>query len=69
MTVVDAGLYLHSRSCRTPGSIMLIDAGARLVGLSVDAVVDVRSLRLDEGYEYLDVRAIVARVIAIAEEG
>jgi len=68
VTVIDAGLYLHSRTCRAPGSIMLIDIGTRLVGLLVDTVVDVRSVRLDEGYEHLDVRAIVARVVAITEE-
>jgi purine-binding chemotaxis protein CheW len=68
VTVIDAGLYLYGRTCRAPGSIMLVDVGTRSVGVLVDTVVDVRAVRGDEGYERLDVRAIVARVIAITEE-
>jgi purine-binding chemotaxis protein CheW len=68
ITVVDAGLYLHGRPSETPGSVMLVHAGVRPVGLLVDAVSDVRTVRAEEGYHTLDVRAAVARVIVITED-
>jgi len=68
VTVVDAGLYLHGVPVQPPGSVMLVDTGARSVGLLVDAVSDVRAVRVDEAYQSLDVRAAVARVIVITED-
>lgn len=68
VTVVDAGLYLHGRASNERGSVMLVDMGPRTIGLLVDAVADVRAVRPNEGYQTLDVRAAVARVIAIRED-
>lgn len=68
VTVIDAGLHLHGRPSDRRGSVMLVDIGARLVGLLVDTVADVRPVRLSEGYQTLDVRAAVARVIVIRED-
>jgi len=68
VTVIDAGMYMHGRPCTGPGSVMLVDAGARAIGFLVDTVADVRVVRADEGYHTLDVRAAVARVIALTED-
>ena len=68
VTVIDAGAYLHGRPCGGNGMVMLVDMGRQDVGLLVSAVANVRSLRDDEGYEPLDVRALVARVVVTMEE-
>jgi hypothetical protein len=47
--------------------ILIVDAGIRGVGLAVERVADVRALRFEEGYTELDVRELVARVVAISE--
>ncbi len=69
ITVVDAGAALHPSDRACPHSVVLIvDVGVRGVGLAVERVADVRSLRLEEGYTELDLRDIVTRVVAISED-
>jgi hypothetical protein len=48
--------------------VLVVDVGARGVGLAVERVADVRALRTEEGYTELDVRYIVTRVVAISED-
>jgi hypothetical protein len=48
--------------------VLIVDAGIRGVGLAVERVADVRALRAEEGYTELDVRELVARVVAISED-
>jgi pantoate kinase len=48
--------------------LLVVDAGSRGVGLAVERVADVRALREEEGYTELDVREVVARVVAISED-
>lgn len=70
ITVFDAGELLHERRVERRDSIVLVvDHGQNGVGLAVERVADVRALRVDEGYQSLDVRRVVARVISITEEG
>lgn len=70
ITVFDAGDLLHGRPVERRDSIVLVvDHGQNGVGLAVERVADVRALRVDEGYQSLDVRRAVARVISITEEG
>ncbi|MGI8510922.1 MAG: chemotaxis protein CheW [Gemmatimonadaceae bacterium] len=70
ITVFDAGDLLHQRPVERRDSIVLVvDYGQNGVGLAVERVADVRALRVDEGYQSLDVRRTVARVISITEEG
>lgn len=68
VTVIDAGAYLHERPCDKDGMVMLMDIGTQVVGLLVSAVANVRSIRDDEGYEQLDVRALVGRVVVTTED-
>lgn len=69
ITVFDAGELLHQRPLERRDSIVLVvDHGQNGVGLAVERVADVRALRADEGYQSLDVRRVVARVISITEE-
>lgn len=69
VTVVDGGALLHGTPVVRAGAMVLIvDRGRRGVGLAVDRVADVRALRDDEGYQQLDVRALVSRAVSITEE-
>ncbi len=69
VTVVNAAAVLHPAAVARPLSMVLIvDAGIRGVGLAVERVADVRALRAEEGYTELDVRELVARVVAISED-
>ncbi len=69
VTVLDAGGILHGCSIQRDGAMLLVvDWGSRGVGLAVERVADVRALRSDEGYQYLDLRATVARFISITED-
>jgi purine-binding chemotaxis protein CheW len=68
VTVIDAGAYLHGRHCEGEGMVMLVDMGRGAAGLLVSAVANVRSIRDDEGYEQLDVRALVAGVVITTED-
>lgn len=69
VTVVNAAAVLHKSAAARPLSMVLIvDAGVRGVGLAVERVADVRALRFEEGYTELDVRELVARVVAISED-
>lgn len=69
VTVVNAAASLHPNAAARPMSMVLVvDVGARGVGLAVERVADVRALRADEGYTELDVRDIVTRVVAISED-
>lgn len=76
VTVVDAGALLHGallHGARLDGDgthamALIVDCGARGVGLAVERVADVRSLRADEGYSQLDVRALVRDAVVITEE-
>ena len=69
ITVVNAAAVLHPDAPRRiQRMVLIVDAGARGVGLSVERVADVRALREEEGYTELDVRDLVARVIAIQED-
>lgn len=68
VTVVDAAAVLHpGDGARTLTMVLVVDAGLRGVGLAVERVADVRALRIEEGYTELDVREVVARVVAISE--
>lgn len=69
VTVVNAGALLHpGDELRPLAMVLLVDAGRRGVGLAVERVADVRALRVEEGYNELDVRELVARVVAISED-
>ena len=69
VTVVNAAAVLHPPATGRPLSmILIVDAGVRGVGLAVERVADVRALRFEEGYTELDVRELVARVVAISEK-
>ena len=69
VTVVNAAAVLHpSEAARPHAMVLVVDAGPRGVGLAVERVADVRALRPDEGYTELDVRELVARVIATSED-
>lgn len=69
VTVVNAAAVLHPRDATQPMRMVLIaDVGDRGVGVAVERVADVRSLRPDEGYTELDVRDIAMRVVAISED-
>lgn len=69
VTVLDAGVYLHGAPLSRTGSVLLVEhvESGRVAGVVVDAVADVRAVRDDEEYGWLDVRAIVARVIVFPE--
>ena len=68
VTVVNAAAVLHPpATARQLSMILIVDAGVRGVGLAVERVADVRALRFEEGYTELDVRELVARVVAISE--
>jgi chemotaxis signal transduction protein len=70
VTVVDGSLLLHGTPCdRRHATVLLVDVGPRGVGLAVDVVADVRVVRADEEYPVVDVRAAVARVVTISEDG
>jgi chemotaxis signal transduction protein len=70
VTVVDGSMVLHGTPCdRSHASVLLVDVGPRGVGFAVDVVSDVRAVRPDEGYPVVDVRAAVARVVIISEDG
>ena len=69
VTVVNAGVVLHPETAqRVQRMVLLVDVGPRGVGLSVERVADVRSLRDEEGYTDVDVRELVARVVVISED-
>ena len=69
VTIVNAAAVLHPTDAARPLSMVLIvDAGMRGVGLAVERVADVRTLRVEEGYTELDVREVVTRVVAISED-
>jgi CheW-like protein len=69
VTVVNAAAVLHSGDAvRAMNMVLVVDVGARGVGLAVERVADVRALRPEEGYTELDVREIAARVVAISED-
>jgi purine-binding chemotaxis protein CheW len=73
VTVVDAGALLHGGRAggAEPGAgamVLIVDCGARGVGLAVERVADVRALRVEEGYSQLDVRALVRAAVVITEE-
>mgnify|MGYP001551012499 FL=1 len=69
VTVVNAAAVLHPNDGSRPHTMVLVvDVGARGVGLAVERVADVRALRAEEGYTELDVRDIVTRVVAISED-
>lgn len=69
VTVVNAAAVLHPNDGARPHTMVLVvDVGARGVGLAVERVADVRALRAEEGYTELDVRDIVTRVVAISED-
>lgn len=68
VTVVNGAALLHPRdAARAQRMVLVVDAGERGVGLAVERVADVRALRAEEGYTELDVREVVARVVAILE--
>lgn len=74
VTVLDAGALLHG-AATTRGSAatshamaLIVDCGAHGVGLAVERVADVRALRADEGYQQLDVRALVRAAVVLTEE-
>ena len=68
ITVVDGGIFLHDVPCdRQSGSVLLIDMGARPVGLLVDRVLDIRQVRSGDDYHPLDLRDVASRVVAISE--
>jgi chemotaxis signal transduction protein len=70
VTMVDGSLLLHGTPCdRHRATVLLVDVGPRGVGFAVDVVADVRVVRADEEYPVLDVRAAVARVVTISEDG
>ena len=75
VTVLDAGAVLHGAATATRGSAatshamaLIVDCGAHGVGLAVERVADVRALRADEGYQQLDVRALVRAAVVLTEE-
>ena len=69
VTVVNAGALLHpGDEARPLAMVLVVDAGMRGVGLAVERVADVRALRAEEGYNELDVRELVTRVVAISED-
>lgn len=74
VTVLDAAAILHGVRAVTGASIVLIENGARLVGLAVDAVRDVRAMdaAADGGgidtLATLDATALCARYLISAEE-
>ena len=69
VTVLNAAAVLHpSEAARPLSMVLVVDCGVRGVGLAVERVADVRALRSEEGYTELDVRELVARVIAISED-
>ena len=69
VTVVNAGTLLHpGDEARPLAMVLVVDAGMRGVGLAVERVADVRVLRVEEGYNELDVRELVTRVVAISED-
>ncbi len=71
VTVLDLGALLTGERAVAPGSIVLIEHGARAIGLTVDAVHDVR-VTGDEAsagpVEPLDAAALVAGHLHSAEE-
>ena len=69
ITVVNTPAVLHPDAPpRLQRMVLVVDAGARGVGMSVERVADVRSLREEEGYTGINVRELVARVVAIQED-
>lgn len=71
VTVLDAGALLHGTMPGDRGAhamALIVDCGARGVGLAVERVADVRALRADEGYQQLDVRALVRAAVVLTEE-
>ena len=69
ITVVNAAAALHPETpSRAQRMVLLVDAGVRGVGMSVERVADVRALREEEGYTEIDVRELVTRVVAIQED-
>ena len=73
VTVVDAGALLHGTRASGDGRgahamVLIVDCGARGVGLAVERVADVRALRVEEGYSQLDVRSLVRDAVVITEE-
>lgn len=74
VTVVDGGALLHATTVAAGADrgahamVLIVDCGARGVGLAVERVADVRALRVDEGYQQLDVRALVRDAVVITEE-
>jgi len=75
VTVLDAGALLHGAATTTRvtaatshAMALIVDCGAHGVGLAVERVADVRALRSDEGYQQLDVRALVRAAVVLSEE-
>jgi chemotaxis signal transduction protein len=75
VTVLDAGGLLHRAAtawATTTGGAhamaLIVDCGAHGVGLAVERVADVRALRTEEGYQQLDVRALVRAAVVLSEE-
>jgi chemotaxis signal transduction protein len=70
VTLIDGGIWLHGSPCdRRRGSVILVDMGARPVGVLVDEIADIRAALRDETlYEPLDLRAALASVVAVSED-
>ena len=71
VTVLDAGALLRGTATVSRGAhamALIVDCGAHGVGLAVERVADVRALRQEEGYQQLDVRALVRAAVVLTEE-
>jgi len=75
VTVLDAGALLHRAATASATTArgahamaLIVDCGAYGVGLAVERVADVRALRTEEGYQQLDVRALVRAAVVLSEE-
>ena len=70
ITVVDLGARLDGESsARADGSIILVEQGARVVGLAVDEVLDVQRLAADRLEEQPDDAAGAGAVRALGRLG
>lgn len=68
VTLVDGGLLLHGVPAAPTGTILVVDHGARGVGIAVDGVADVRAVRSDEEYLRCDLRAVAAAAVTVLED-
>lgn len=74
VTVLDGAAVLTGVRAPAPASIVLVEHGARAIGVAVDAVQDVRDVTdrdadgADDAIELLDAAAMVAAQVHSAEE-